>query len=219
MGFITVSKTTRSRQNRHTLADTIRQNLWLGIPLGIIALVAAVGLLNGQREQPDLVENFSVDSPGTPLTPQPISPAIPGEAIPTLEASHIPPSETATYNSNPPTSGAHYELPATWGIHNQAPLDEALVHNLEHGGIVISYNPDQIQGQTLEELRTQTRELSQINPRVILTPRENLDAAIALTAWGYLQTLDNYNPTDVKAFYDAHIARRGPECRNGQCPG
>jgi hypothetical protein len=214
-----VSRTTRSQRHRTSFADTIRQQLWLGIPLGVIALVLALGVINGQRERPGVVENFPVTSPGTPLPEEPISIAPPGEAIPTLEAIHIPPGETATYNSNPPTSGAHYAVAAPWGIHNQAPKDEALVHNLEHGGIIISYNPDQIGGQTLEDLRSQTRELSQINPRVVLTPRANLESAIALTAWGYLQPLDSYDASAVRAFYDAHIARRGPECQNGQCPG
>ena len=208
----------RSQRNRNTFADKAREQLWLVIPVGIIAFVITLGIINRQREQPGVIESFSVDSPGTLLPTQPEGAALPGKFIPTLEATHIRQGETATYNSNPPTSGAHYGFPATWGIHNEAPLDESLVHNLEHGGIVVSYNPSQIQGQTLEELRTQIRELSQINPRIVLTPRENLEGAIALTAWGYLQKLDSYDPTAVKAFYDAHITR-GPECQNGQCPG
>lgn len=214
-----MTKTTRSRRNQGNFADKVRQQLWLGIPLVMIALVVALGIINSQREKPGVVENFTVDTPGTPLPPEPVNAAVPGEAIPTLEAVHIPVGETATYNSNPPTSGAHYEVPATWGIHNEAPLDEALVHNLEHGGIIISYNPAQIQGEMLEDLRTQTRQLSDVNPRIILTPRADLDSPIALTAWGYLQKLDSYDPALVQAFYDAHIARRGPECVNGQCPG
>lgn len=213
-----MSKTTRSQRNHHPFVEKVRQQIWLVIPLGIVAALVAIGIINGRQEEPGVVESFLVDTPGTPLPPRPENAALPGEAVPLLEAIHIPAGETATYNSNPPTSGAHYDVPAPWGIHNQAPLDESLVHNLEHGGIVISYNPAQIQGQTLEELRTQARELSQVNPRVVLTPRDDLDTAIALTAWGYLEKLDSYDSTVVKAFYDAHIGR-GPECQNGQCPG
>jgi len=46
------------------------------------------------------------------------------------------------YNSVPPTSGWHVEVPADWGIYQEPLPDEILVHNLEHGGIVIHYRPD-----------------------------------------------------------------------------
>jgi len=57
---------------------------------------------------------------------------------------HINPGQThIAYNSNPPTSGPHYPNPANCGIYDQSLPDEELVHNLEHGGIVIEYNcPD-----------------------------------------------------------------------------
>jgi hypothetical protein len=171
-----------------------------------------------QKQQKAIAETFKVTTPGKQLSNQPSKVKLPGTRIPQLEAKHIPEGEKVKYNSNPPTSGKHYAVPAEWGIYNIAPVDEKLVHNLEHGGIVISYNPDKINGQELENLRAQVRKLSTINPRVILTPRQNLESAIALTAWGYLQKLDKYNPTAVKTFYDAHIAR-GPECQQGLCPG
>src|SRR3990167_4512427 len=39
------------------------------------------------------------------------------------------------YNSNPPTSGWHYVLPANWGVYAKPLADEQAIHNLEHGGI------------------------------------------------------------------------------------
>ncbi|MBD1913993.1 MULTISPECIES: DUF3105 domain-containing protein [unclassified Leptolyngbya] len=212
-----MSKTVRTRRNRNTLADKVRDRLWLVVPFGLIVFVTGFAGVNGLKEQPGKIESFVVDSPGTPLPPQPQNTDLPGDEIPLLEASHIPPEERATYNSNPPTSGAHYTVEAIWGIHNQAPADEQLVHNLEHGGIVISYNPAQVGWWTLRRLRGQIRNLSQVNPRLVLTPREDLDAAIALTSWGYLEKLDSYDPDAIEAFYDAHIGR-GPECQDGQCP-
>lgn len=125
---------------------------------------------------------------------------------------------SVTYNSNPPTSGPHYPYPAGWGIYKNPPADEFLVHNLEHGGVIISYNPNRIKVQELERLRAQARSLSKFNARIIVTPRPNLDSAIALTSWGYLKKLDRYNPVVVKVFYDTHIGR-GPECEEGLCPG
>ena len=69
--------------------------------------------------------------------PQP--PAV-GESFPILTSTHIKVDAThLPYNSNPPTSGDHYAQPADWGVYQNELPDEQLVHNLEHGGIWISY--------------------------------------------------------------------------------
>lgn len=205
----------RSRRGQRTFLDRLLANIWLLIPLGVVGAIA--GLAITQR-QPDRLEQFTADSPGTPLPSQPSPAALPGQQFPDLGQQHVPTTETVAYNSTPPTSGPHYDTPAPWGIYRtDPPQDEQLVHNLEHGGIIISYNPDQVDAQTLDQLQAQVRELSQINPRLILTPRPGLDPPIALTAWTYLQKLDRYNPEAIRTFYQAHIAR-GPECQQGQCP-
>ncbi|HEY9846255.1 MAG TPA: DUF3105 domain-containing protein, partial [Candidatus Caenarcaniphilales bacterium] len=201
-----------------------------------VAMTVLVGGLSGNAQDPSpavntpapsstmgpgtkkgLIESFRVTTAGSPLPRQPATTFRPGTRIRDLGQEHVPEGTQVTYNSNPPTSGPHYQYPAAWGIYKTPPRDEFLVHNLEHGGVLISYNPEQIKGQELRRLRAQARKLSTINPRIIVTPRRNLNTAIALTAWGYLQKLDSYNAAAVKSFYNAHIAR-GPECEAGLCP-
>lgn len=164
-----------------------------------------------------LIEAFTVTTLSSPLPQLPPGTILPGTHIPDLGQTHVAVATPVTYNSNPPTSGPHYPYPAGWGIYRNPPANEFLVHNLEHGGVIISYNPDRITGQELEQIRAQARSLSTFNPRIIVTPWRNLDTTIALTAWTYLQKLDRYNPTKVQVFYDTHIAR-GPECGDGLCP-
>ena len=53
---------------------------------------------------------------------------------------HVPAGTTEEYNSNPPTSGPHYAQWEKPGIYNRVLQDGNLVHSLEHGYIVISYN-------------------------------------------------------------------------------
>lgn len=200
---------------RQILQERFLQNSWLIIPMAVIGVVILLALTH-QRQ--GLIETFQVTTTGNVLPPVPANTVLPGTQIPQLKREHIPDKQKVKYNSNPPTSGPHYAIPAQWGIYNQAPEDERLVHNLEHGGIIISYNPKYIEGDKLDQIQAQVEKLSQINPRIILTPRSNLNTAIALTAWGYLENLNNYEPAAVKTFYNAHIAR-APECDNGQCPG
>lgn len=174
--------------------------------------------MNAIREWKGLIEPFSVITPESPLPGLYPGTILPGIRFPDLGQQHVEVGTSVTYNSNPPTSGPHYPYPAAWGIYKDPPADEFLVHNLEHGGVIISYNPKKIKDQELTQLHQQARSLSYFNGRIILTPRQNLDTAIALTAWNYLQKLDRYNSTAVKVFYDTHIVR-GPECQQGLCPG
>lgn len=110
------------------------------------------------------------------------------------------------YNSNPPTSGWHYEQSATWGVHDSQLPDEQLVHNLEHGGVWISYQPS-LDVQAIDRLREITRKY---RSKVILTPRAKDDSKIALAAWGKLDTLDTFDEARILAFINAFYDK-GPE--------
>ena len=64
-----------------------------------------------------------------------------GESIPIQGRNHIKVGVShAPYNSNPPTSGPHYEEPVAAGVYSTEYADENLLHSLEHGYVIISYN-------------------------------------------------------------------------------
>lgn len=63
-----------------------------------------------------------------------------GEKITDLGRGHAPIGTEVKYNSNPPTSGPHYEDWVKAGVYSEVKDDRNLVHSLEHGYIVISYN-------------------------------------------------------------------------------
>ena len=110
-----------------------------------------------------------------------------GETYELQGADHIAVGEEhPPYNSNPPTSGWHYSQPAQWGIYQQELPDEQLVHNLEHGGVWVSYRPGipDAQKQFLENI------LVNYTTKVIVTPRAQNDADLVLAAWGRLLKLE-----------------------------
>lgn len=57
-----------------------------------------------------------------------------------LSRDHITDIADQQYNSNPPTSGSHFPLWAKRGVYKTPLSDGYLIHSLEHGYVVISYN-------------------------------------------------------------------------------
>jgi hypothetical protein len=83
------------------------------------------------------------------------------------------------YNTNPPTTGRHYEIPAQDGIYGKAPEDEQLVHTMEHGRVIIWVKPS-----LPEQQRADLRALVDDDPyQMVLVPRRNMPYAVAATAW------------------------------------
>src|SRR5438552_11283985 len=55
---------------------------------------------------------------------------------------HVPLGTPFDYNSNPPSSGWHNPVWASYGTHSNAVDRAYYVHNLEHGAIVLLYKCD-----------------------------------------------------------------------------
>lgn len=64
----------------------------------------------------------------------------PGELIADLGRGHVPIGTEVKYNSNPPTSGPHYEEWTKPAVYDKPLDDRNLLHSLEHGYVIISYN-------------------------------------------------------------------------------
>ena len=132
----------------------------------------------------------------------------PGQTFENQGQKHIKQGSTehTPYNSNPPTSGDHWPTPAAWGTYDTSLPDEELVHNLEHGGIWISYQPSKLDQKTVNQLK----DFAQRYKLIIVEPRANDSAPISLAAWTHLQNLDNYDETAILKFINAYY-NQGPE--------
>jgi hypothetical protein len=110
------------------------------------------------------------------------------------------------FASYPPTYGPHW-APTTWGFHSEPVPDERVVHNLEHGGVVASYN--NIPAESLAALQalltTYPRdEYNQV--KLVIRPYDKIPAGtIVLTAWNWVDELRAYDDARVRAFMDAHL--------------
>jgi Protein of unknown function (DUF3105) len=101
------------------------------------------------------------------------------------------------WNSNPPTSGDHLGTPLPGGIYTAEQDERALVHDLEHGYVVVQYKgvPD-----------GQVRQLTSLAKRfdgqkLILAPWSGLPSdGVFTTAWQHLQSCKQFDTDVVTAF-------------------
>lgn len=111
------------------------------------------------------------------------------------------------YTSSPATSGTHWPSPTDWGIYTTALPEELVLHNLEHGGMVIWYQPADIGAEDLSALQAWVQSQVQSERyKVILTPWAGTDFAhtIAVTSWNWLLYLDETDTDQLRAFLDDH---------------
>lgn len=129
----------------------------------------------------------------------------PGRAVPIVEHGYLesPWADHPPYNSSPPTSGPRLAALADWGVHTLPVPPELLVHNLEHGGVAVQYNCR----QGCEELAAELERLTAPYARVIVAPYAFMEARIALTAWGRIDTLEEVGEARITAFLDAWEGR------------
>jgi hypothetical protein len=88
---------------------------------------------------------------------------------------------STTYSVNPPAGGDHDAVPSPAGFYDQAnvPTDGHLVHSMEHGFVVVWYQPAGVQGNVLDGLR----DLAGRHKWVLVVPRPAMSTPVAATAW------------------------------------
>lgn len=135
----------------------------------------------------------------------------PGTQVPDMGRAHVTEAQVSQteYNSNPPTSGPHLERWVKPGIYTTPQSEGELIHSLEHGYIIISYNCEEDACKTLIQQLEQLAKKKKLF-KLILVPRPELDTTIALTAWGYLDKFDEFDRKRIERFIDYH-RDHGPE--------
>jgi hypothetical protein len=139
------------------------------------------------------------------------------QAQPIEGATHIPDCTTQAYASNPPSSGPHWSTSAAHRVYDVAVPRESLVHNLEHGAMIIWYNCAANCGDVARaEAFISSLPVDPICPptgpvrRVILVPDPLLDVPIAASSWGFTLRADCFDEQAFSDFFAAHYAH-GPE--------
>ena len=188
----------REQQRRREVRR--RYTRWAVAAAVIVAIGAAVGFFVVQRVQSQ-----------------------PGKLVSIQGRDHINKGDRhVTYNAKPPTSGPHWNLPGeapvSWGVYKEPIPDEAQLHNLEHGGVMIQYCRDcpDLASQ-LEEFYerwwpTNKLPLFPNSSKIVVAPYDGIQDGrrIALTGWGRIDTFDEYDEPRMIRFLEAWL-NKGPE--------
>lgn len=127
------------------------------------------------------------------------------------------------YTSIPATSGVHWDSPAGWGVYSTPQPEEQLIHNLEHGGIVIWYDPEAVDAEGVDAIAQYVRRQNAAGVggryKFILSPwgGPEFGAPIAVTAWRQLLYLDAVDIDAMDEFARTHYGR-SPEPGGGPGP-
>jgi hypothetical protein len=132
------------------------------------------------------------------------------EEFPDEGRQHVDPSVNPVYKTDPPTSGPHYPQPTTPGFYTEAPRPGNLVHSLEHGNIVLYYNPATVSTADTEKLRTLTTQYPGLFEGLVVVPRSDPTYPLILTAWRHRLRLRTYDQAAIDNFLDL-FRGRGPE--------
>lgn len=138
-------------------------------------------------------------------------------------ASHLRECSDIGYATSPPVFGDHYPVWAAYKTYDfPVPLGY-LVHNLEHGAVVLFYDCPEGCGEEVAEaqafidaLPADPRCGPDVRVQVVLVPRPGLGSRWAASAWGYSLNAECFDPEVFGQFYAAHSGH-GPEdlCTQG----
>ena len=124
---------------------------------------------------------------------------------------------TVQYKQNPPVFGPHNPTWASDGdyVGQGAPPTEKLVHALEHGRVIIWYEPTLPQREVsqLETLFSEPMEGKPEGYKQILVERPSLPGAVAASAWGQQLVCPKFNDKVFDAIRTFRVAYvdKGPE--------
>jgi hypothetical protein len=177
--------------------DQRRQRLvWVGaaVALAVVAIVLVVLFL--PRPAPETMRQVATET-----------------------GSHVDPGTPLTYRSRPPSSGPHYGAlpqPTDYRMYDQSITPGLWVHMLEHGSIVALYRPDLCDQACMTALTdffdSAPRDQSFGLRKLAVLPYTNMDHAVAVVAWGYVDEMDaaQVDKNRMLADYKLRIDK-GPE--------
>ncbi|HZT14779.1 MAG TPA: DUF3105 domain-containing protein [Gaiellaceae bacterium] len=179
-----------------------RRNLLYAIAAGgaavVVAIVVAVTAFGGGSKRP--TEQQVANAMAAAGCSFRTVPAFVPKSWPPLTPLHLNSlTKKFPWNTSPPSNGLHYPEWAVWGFYTSPVNPRMVVHNEEHGGVILWWG-SKVPQSTVEKLRSFYEE----EPDGLFgTPYPSLGNKIAITAW----TGDTLRYLRNRYFGEGHIAK------------
>jgi hypothetical protein len=203
----------------------------LGIA-GVAGLVVYLFWQSGQEAGDDLDDDAAVEADPAPDLPgefvdlQTIYDGSYGNSDGNNTAGHVSTAVDYSEQGIPPAGGPHWSGgcgddpreappfcgPAPWGIFRAPWEQETLVHNMEHGGVVVWYNTSD--ADVIDSLEGVVGDKLDNDHLVVLVPFDDLEPdTVAITSWARRDVfpISEFTEERVSEFIDVHDRRFNPE--------
>jgi hypothetical protein len=139
--------------------------------------------------------------------------------VTTETATHVDEGAPLTYSHRPPSSGMHYGTlpqPQEYRMYDTPLTPGRWVHMLEHGAVVVLYRPDLCDDACVQQLGQFYDSAPRSNlvgvRHLAITPYQDMDRAIAVVAWGYIDEMDQVDLDRITADFKSKVdASTAPE--------
>jgi len=168
---------------------------------GVVALAVVIGALaftGGSDSGSNSVARAMTDAGCTFKTYK--------EQVATPHFTTDPPPKRFKYNSFPPSSGRHFFTPAIYDFYTEPVSESAVVHNLEHGAMVVQWGskvPKSEVAKIREWWKNDARGL-------VAAPLPALGNKIAVIAWTHVAKCTRFDDGAFTKFRDRYQFK-GPE--------
>jgi hypothetical protein len=178
------------------LQNRRRRMIWGAMIIVVVAIAAALVLL---------------------FFPRPVSSNM--RQVVTETATHVDEGAPVTYRNRPPSSGMHWATvpqPQEYRMYDQPLSPGRWVHMLEHGAVVVLYRPDLCDAACVGQLGTfydSAPRSTHVGIRhLTVTPYQDMDHAIAVVAWGFIDEMYQMDNDRVMADFKSKVdASTAPE--------
>jgi hypothetical protein len=195
----------QKKQHQGRTKEPARRPRWLWVIAGVavLGLIAVVGVFQSSKTS---LEAQPLPERGDQGLLQNV------QSFPSEGTEHVSESTEVAYSTNPPTSGQHYAAATPGGFYVEPRPAGNLVHSLEHGAVVIYYDPAQLTDEIRQSLTRFVQAHRDPWASVIVVPHSDPkpDAPFVLTAWTKMFKLDRYDVPTIRAFLVEYLGR-GPE--------
>lgn len=150
-----------------------------------------------------------------------------------LEPATAPPADVLYTNGRPTASGPHYTNPGPIysGVRDEQLDERATTHNMEHGSVIIWFDPEQLSGDEIDDIDSMVATLNEagfasnqgragILASPFTDPGIDSGKAIAIRSWAQGMDCSSWDRDYAYGWIAEHFGSRGPapEALLGQYP-